>query len=108
MDASNVKSEATLVLRLRRSRNKARDAAAAEVVALLRDRGAHALRGGPLSDVSGVTWVAVDEDAITDSLGRLPAPGYPRRVALVPPADRCDPPIPFPPPRGPPTPLPLM
>ncbi len=96
MDASNVKSEATLVLRLRRSRNKARDAAAAEIVALLRDRGAHALRGGPLSDVSGVTWVAVDEDAITDSLGRLRALGYTERVELVRPADRVDPAIPFP------------
>ncbi len=96
MNTSQLKSEAMLVLRLRRSRNKAREAAAAEVVALLRDLGGHAVRGGPLSDLPGVAWVALDEDAISDALGRLRALGYTERVELVRPADQADPGVAFP------------
>src|SRR5215469_8929795 len=52
-------AEATLVQRLRRSRLRAREAAVAEVVALLRGLGAHSTPGGPLSEVGGVAWVAL-------------------------------------------------
>src|SRR5687768_1817269 len=96
MATAPVKSEATLVLRLRRSRSRARDAAAAEVVALLRDLGGHVVQGGPLSEVSGVAWVGLDEDAASEALGRLRALGYSERVDLVRAADQVDPAIAYP------------
>ncbi len=80
------RTEATLVLHLRRSRRKARDAAVAEVAALLSDRGGHALPGGPLSEVSGVAWVGLDETPAAVIAGRLRSLGYTRAVELVRPA----------------------
>ena len=76
-------SDATLLLRLRRSRRKAVDAAAAEVAALLRPVGGHVLRGGPLSEVPGVAWVGFTEDAVTDVAQRLDRLGYSESVELV-------------------------
>ena len=77
------KTQATLVLRLRRARRKARDAAVAEVVALLRHFGGCALRGGPLSEVSGVAWVGVSESAVPYLCRRLRFLGYTETVSLV-------------------------
>jgi hypothetical protein len=83
-------AEATLVLRLRRSRRKARDAATSEVAALLRDVGGRVLRGGPLSEVSGVAWVSFAEPATPEVLGRLRNLGYSEAVELVRPAEEVD------------------
>lgn len=81
------KTQATLVLRLRRARRKAREAAVAEVVALLRDFGGRPLPGGPLSEVSGVAWVGVSESAVPHLDKRLRFLGYSEEVSLVRQAD---------------------
>src|SRR4051812_4734972 len=77
---------APLVLRLRRSRQKARDAAAAELASMLRAFEAEPASGGPLSDVAGTAWVTVsmeDEEEIRTRVKRL---GYSESVYLVTPA----------------------
>lgn len=81
---------ATLVLHLRPSRRKARDAAVAEVVALLRDIGGHPLRGGPLSEVSGVAWAGLDENGIAKLRDRLQHLGYVESIDLVRPDEDID------------------
>lgn len=83
MVASSPDAETTLVLRLRPSRVRARDAAVAEVVALLRDLGAHPASGGPLSEVRGVTWVAVPTANLEAAGRRLSRLGYTGSVDLV-------------------------
>jgi SAM-dependent methyltransferase len=77
-----------LVLHLRRSRRRARDAAVAEVAALFGDRGGRALRGGPLSEVSGVAWVGLDDTPASVIAERLAFLGYTEAVDLVRPADQ--------------------
>ncbi|MFC1857251.1 hypothetical protein ACFL9U_04395 [Thermodesulfobacteriota bacterium] len=74
--------QATLVLRLRKARRKAREAADAELVALLRDFKGCPLRGGPLSEVSGVAWVGVNESAIPYLRKRIRFLGYTKIVYL--------------------------
>jgi len=76
-------AEATLVLRLRRSRHRAREAAVAEVVALLRDLGAHPAPGGPLSEVAGVAWVALPAGNLRAAGQRLRRLGYSSAVDFV-------------------------
>lgn len=78
---------ATLVLHLRASRRRARQAAVAEVVALLRDGGAHSAHGGPLAEHRGIAWVSIDESAVTEVSERLQRLGYSERVELVRPAE---------------------
>lgn len=78
------------MLRLRNSRRKARDAAVAEVAALFGDRRGRALRGGPLSEVSGVAWVGLDDTPVSVIAERLASLGYTSSVELVRPADTVD------------------
>lgn len=59
----------------------------AEVVALLRDLGGHGLRGGPLSEITGVAWVGFDIDEVSKAVERLQRLGYTQAVELVWPAD---------------------
>jgi len=82
--------QATLVLRLRKARRKAREAAVAELVALLRDFKGCPLRGGPLSEVSGVAWVGVNESAIPYLRKRIRSLGYTEIVYLVRESDKID------------------
>jgi hypothetical protein len=76
-------SEQTLVLRLRRSRRKARVAAAAEVACLLVDAGGRPAAGGPLSTVAGTAWVTYAADDGQEVLSRLTRLGYSESVDLV-------------------------
>jgi hypothetical protein len=89
MSAPNA-PEATLVLHLRRSRRKARDAAVAEVAALVGHRGGRSLGGGPLSEGSGVAWLALDDTPATLIAERLRFLGYTNAVELVRPADEVE------------------
>jgi hypothetical protein len=72
-----------LVLRLRRSRRKAREAAVAEIVAVLRDLDARAAPGGPVSDVPGIAWVTLPEENVMSAVSRLCGLGYTAAVELV-------------------------
>jgi len=83
MPDSTFGPDRSLVLRLRRSRRKAREAAVAEVVAVLRGLDARAASGGPLSDVPGVAWVTLPEENVTSAVGRLCGLGYTAAVELV-------------------------
>lgn len=74
---------ATLVLQLRPSRRKAREAAVAEALALLRGLDAREAAGGPLSEVAGVRWVNVTTDHLSTALERLKGIGYVGSVQLV-------------------------
>lgn len=76
-------SESTLVIELRRSRRKARKAAVAEVVALLRDVGARPSVSGPMAEVAGVAWVVLPTPNIQLLSQRLTALGYCERIHLV-------------------------
>jgi SAM-dependent methyltransferase len=89
-------ADATLVLRLRRSRLRAREAAVAEVVALLRDLGARPGRGGPLSEVAGVAWVALPASSLEAASQRLSRLGYSGAVDLVRPLDSVPADSPYP------------
>lgn len=83
-------SDATLVLRLRPSRRKAREAAVAEVLALLRGLDARA-SSGPLSEVSGVAWVALPEANLKSAIRRLRPLGYTGSIDLVAPLENVSP-----------------
>lgn len=73
----------TLVLRLRSSRRKARELAVTEVVALLREFGASAAPGGPLSELGCVCWVTVQEKCLEGAIGALAMLGYTAVVDAV-------------------------
>jgi hypothetical protein len=83
--------ETTLVLRLRPSRAKAREAAVAEVVALLRDLGACAASGGPLSEVPAVAWATVPAANLPAARELLTRLGYTGTVDVVQPAEAIPP-----------------
>jgi methyltransferase family protein len=72
-----------LVLRIRASRRRAREAAVAEVLALLRGLDADAASGGPLSEISGVAWVTVPDENLESAIGRLRGLGYTATIDLV-------------------------
>jgi hypothetical protein len=78
--------ERALVLHLRPSRRKAREAAMAEVATVLEDLGGRPLPGGPLSEVAGVAWVAVGPAPRARIAGRVAQLGYTEAVDLVVPA----------------------
>lgn len=80
-----------LILRLRPSRSKAREAAVAEVLALLRGLDARAAPGGPLSELAGVAWVTVPEKSLESAMGRLQGLGYTTAVYLVTPPGEVNP-----------------
>lgn len=73
----------TLVLRLRASRAKARQAAVAELSAVLRGLDPTATSGGPLSEVAGVTWVNVPAANLPLALDRVNRLGYTNSVRVV-------------------------
>jgi hypothetical protein len=79
----------TLVLRLRAARRKAREAALAEMLAVLRGLGAHRGAGGPLSDQPGVAWVSLPEPNLETALRRLSGLGYTEAVELVTPPGKA-------------------
>lgn len=81
----------TLVLRLWPGRARARQAALAEAVAMLRDPGATALPGGPLSEQPGVAWVGLPDPALREAAGRLPRLGYTASVSVLVPAEEAEP-----------------
>jgi hypothetical protein len=82
--------ETALVLHLRPSRRRARAAAVAEVATLLEDLGGRPLAGGPLSEVSGVAWVAVGPAPAAAIAGRVVRLGYTGAVERVVPAAEVD------------------
>jgi hypothetical protein len=72
-----------LLLELRRARIRARDAAAAEAVALLRDLGAEAAPGGPLSERKGIVWVTIPAHHLAAARSRFGRLGYTVAVDLL-------------------------
>jgi SAM-dependent methyltransferase len=72
-----------LVLSLRPARSKAREAGSAEAVALLRDLGAEAAPGGPLSEQKGIIWVTVPVEQLPSAFPRLSRLGYAESVDLL-------------------------
>jgi hypothetical protein len=79
------------VLKIVRSRRKARSAAVAEVVAVLEDLGGRPLPGGPRSEVAGVAWAAVDKEApLVELSHRLDRLGYCEAVDLAVPRAELD------------------
>lgn len=83
MELGSQKNEATLVIRLRPSRLKAKAVAAAEILAVLRDLGAVCSLAGPLAEIRGITWVSIPEDSVDIARSRLRRLGYTRAVDLV-------------------------
>ncbi|MCG3179586.1 MAG: hypothetical protein BIFFINMI_01924 [Phycisphaerae bacterium] len=76
-----------LVCHIRTARRKAREVAAAEVLALLADLGAVALGGGPMSDRGGLFWIDTPEESLAVAERRLPRLGYTDAVDLLTPDD---------------------
>jgi hypothetical protein len=72
-----------LICHLRTARRKARDAAVAEVLCLIRDLGAAPAKGGPLSDRPGTFWITLPEAARDQAIARLPRLGYTAAVDLL-------------------------
>lgn len=75
-----------LICHLRPARRKARHAAVAEALGLLRDLDPVALAGGPLAERGGLFWLALPPGALPSALARLPRLGYTRAVDLLEPA----------------------
>jgi hypothetical protein len=78
-------------MHLQASRRRARDAAVAEALSLLRDLDAEAAAGGPLSEQGGVFWLTVPAARLTRLRERLPRLGYTAAVDLVLPEDEPPP-----------------
>lgn len=55
----------------------------AEVRAVLREFGARAAAGGPLSEMAGVAWITVPEKNLEDAVAKLNLLGYTSAVELV-------------------------
>src|SRR5262252_2564519 len=72
-----------LLLELRPARIRAREAAAAEAVALLRDLGAEVAPGGPLSERKGIVWVTVPGRNLAAARSRFGRLGYSVAVDLL-------------------------
>ena len=84
---STISSERCLVLRLRASRRKARDAAVAEALGLLRGLRARRSPGGPASDSGNSVWLNVDSHDLDAAISRLKGLGYSSAVDLVTPIE---------------------
>jgi SAM-dependent methyltransferase len=80
-------SEALLICRLRAARKKARVAAVAEALALLRDVEATPPAGGPLSEQGGLFWIALPVSNLELARSRLPRLGYTAAVELLEPVE---------------------
>ncbi len=78
------------MLRLRAARRKAREAAFAEMLAVLRGLDARRGAGGPLSDEPGVAWVSLPEPNLETALRRLSRLGYTEAVEVVTPLGKID------------------
>ncbi len=78
------------MLRLRAARRKARAAAIAELLAVLRGLDAYRAAGGPLSQQSGVAWVNLPDRNLRTALCRLSGLGYIEAVELVAPREESD------------------
>ena len=76
-------NEATLIIHLRPSRQKAREVAIAEILAVVRDLGGVRARGGPLSEIRGITWVGLPESNTVRARSRLCRLGYTNAIDLV-------------------------
>src|SRR5689334_19068584 len=76
-------TEAMLVCSIRAARLKAREAAFAEALSLLRDFEATAPSGGPLSGQKGIFWISLPEKHLVEAEIRLPRLGYTERVDLL-------------------------
>lgn len=87
---TKTEKQAILVLQLRKSRRKAREAAVAELVALLRGYKGCPLYGGPLSEEPRIAWVGVNESAIPYLHKRIRSLGYTETVYLVRESDKVD------------------
>jgi SAM-dependent methyltransferase len=72
-----------LVFSQRAARRRARAAAVAEALGLLRDLEASAPAGGPLSERGGVFWVELPERHLAAAVARLPHLGYSTAVDLL-------------------------
>jgi SAM-dependent methyltransferase len=76
-------SDRTLVLQLRTSRGKARDAAVAEVLALLRGLNAFASSGGPLAESPRIAWITIPDANLASAMKLLVGLGYTEAIDLV-------------------------
>jgi hypothetical protein len=72
-----------LIFHLREARRKARGAAVAEALSLLRDLQAIAPESGPLSERSGLFWISFPRDALDQAIERLPRLGYTEAVDVL-------------------------
>lgn len=80
-----------LLLHLRAARRRAREAAAAEALALLHDLGPRLAPGGPLAERGGVLWLTVPDEHLAAVCGRLPRLGYTEAADLLVPAGERSP-----------------
>src|SRR5262245_3703732 len=76
-------TERLLVLRLRKSRQKAREAAVGEVLGVLRGLRARRASGGPASETAGVAWVSIDSRDLGAAFPRFHGLGYTSALELV-------------------------
>ncbi len=74
---------ALLICTIREARRKARVAATAEALCLLRDLKPAAPDRGPLAERGGVFWIALPRDAIDLAVDRLPRLGYTQAVDVL-------------------------
>jgi SAM-dependent methyltransferase len=83
MNLSAGRERAVLIFTLRPSRCKARTAATAEALSLLRDLNAEALPGGPLSERGGLFWIDLPVESLASARALLPRLGYSYAVDLA-------------------------
>lgn len=74
---------ALLVCYIRPARIKAKVVSIVECVSLLAEMSPQTLIGGPLSEHSGVFWVAIPHDQINNVKSKLPRLGYVEKVDLL-------------------------
>lgn len=74
---------ALLICTIREARRKARAAATAEALCLLRDLQPTAPYRGPLAERGGVFWIALPRDALDRAADRLPRLGYTQAVDVL-------------------------
>lgn len=65
-----------LVCRVRTARQKAIEAAAMEMLCLLRDLSPERCRGGPFADQAGVFWIQIAEASLHEAMNRFSQLGY--------------------------------
>lgn len=86
MHGDDSDDRSTFVVHLRNARRRAKDAASAEVCAVLCEFDPEPARGGPLAEVAGIIWVTVPTTHARQAAARLRRLGYSGAVDLAVPA----------------------